>query len=204
MQDSKNTTALAKFNYPSAPEKNNYLRNKDNIVNLTTNLLKLEISKSEQKLCIYSVTVSPEIARDNYPLYSKIQRQIDNELNKYFTRKCFSGNNLFASSNDPKPTVVCNASVENINYTVTLKKVGQMEMKEITDFEGENQRKKSFLEKVIKDILLKNKNTVKFGDDRTIVKIEEKNVYDPDPRKSDKESIYKGYYTSAQITESNC
>ena len=202
MQDSKNTTALAKFNYPPAPEKNNYLRNKDNIVNLTTNLLKLEISKSEQKLRIYSVTVSPEIARDNYPLYSKIQRQIDNELNKYFTRKCFSGNNLFASSNDPKPTVVCNASVENINYTVTLKKVGQMEMKEITDFEGENQRKKSFLEKVIKDILLKNKNTVKFGDDRTIVKIEEKNVYDPDPRKSDKESIYKGYYTSAQITES--
>ena len=94
--------------------------------------------------------------------YDDIDITIANELNKYFTRKCFSGNNLFASSNDPKPTVVCNASVENINYTVTLKKVGQMEMKEITDFEGENQRKKSFLEKVIKDILLKNKNTVKF------------------------------------------
>ena len=199
---SQHSITATKFTYPMAPQKNSEFRNNNMIVHLTTNLLKLEISKSEQKLCIYSVSVLPEIARDNYPLYSKIQRQIDNELNKYFTRKCFSGNNLFASSNDPKTSITCSATVENVEYIVTLKKVGQMEMTEITDFEGENQRKKSFLEKVIKDILLKNKNTVKFGDDRTIVKIEEKNVYDPDPRKTDKESIYKGYYTSAQITES--
>ena len=196
------TALVPHISYPSAPPKNAGFRSKDMVVDLITNLLKLEISKKEQKLCIYSVTIEPELARDNYPLYSKIQRQIDNELNKYFTRKCFSGNNLFASSNEPQDSLSCKATIENIEYTVTFKKVGQMEMSEITDFEGENQRKKSFLEKVIKDILLKNKNTVKFGDDRTIVKIEEKNVYDPDPRKTDKESIYKGYYTSAQITES--
>ena len=47
--------------------------------------------------------------------------------------------------------------------------MGELDISTITDFEGVNQRKKSFLEKVIKDILLKNKNTIKFGDDRTIV-----------------------------------
>ena len=75
-----------------------------------------------------------------------------------------------------------------------------MDISEINDFEGENQRKKSFIERVIKDILLKNKNTIKFGDDRTIVKVQERNVIDVGQQTS-KESIYKGFYTSAQITE---
>jgi aubergine-like protein len=60
-------------------------------------------------------------------------------------------------------------------------------------------KKKSFLEKVIKDILLKNKNTIKFGDDRTIVKIHDKNVINAE-QTDGKETIYKGFYTSAQIT----
>jgi aubergine-like protein len=200
--NNNDSNSIVKFSNPAAPSKNAIYRKNDMVVNLTTNLMKLEISKSEQKLCIYSVSIVPELAKDNYSLYSKIQRQIDNELNKYFTRKCFSGNNLFASSNDPQALINCNAIVENIEYVVTFKKVSQMEISEITDFEGENQRKKSFLEKVIKDILLKNKNTVKFGDDRTIVKIQETNVMYADPNKEDKETIYKGFYTSAQITES--
>ncbi len=201
-QNNNDSTSIAKFVNPAAPSKNIDLRKNDMIVNLITNLMKLEISKSEQKLCIYSVSIEPELAKDNFSLYSKIQRQIDNELNQYFTRKCFSGNNLFASSNDPKALISCNATVENNEYVVNFKKVSQMEITEITDFEGENQRKKSFLEKVIKDILLKNKNTVRFGDDRTIVKIQENNVMYADPKKEDKETIYKGFYTSAQITES--
>ena len=197
----KDPNGIITYLNPSAPERDQELRKRDLVVSLTTNLLKLEISKQEQKLCIYSASVEPELAKDNYSLLSKIQRQIDNELNKYFTRKCFSGNNLFASSNDPQPIVTCKANVENVDYTVTLKKVNQMEMSAITDFEGENQRKKSFLEKIIKDILLKNKNTIKFGDDRTIVKIEERNVIEPDPKNGSKETIYKGFFTSAQITE---
>ena len=64
--------------------------------------------------------------------------------------------------------ISCKATVRKIDYTLTLKKVGQMDIKEITDFEGENRSKKSFIEKVIKDILLNNKNTVKFGDARLL------------------------------------
>jgi hypothetical protein len=159
--------------------------------------MKLEISKSEQKLCVYSVAVEPELAKDNYSLFAKIQRQIDVDLSKIFTRRFFSGNNLFASSPEPQQEVTCEANVENTKYTVKLVKVGQMDINEINDFDGENQRKKSFIEKVIKDILLKNKNTIKFGDDRTIVKVHDKNVISD----QQKESIYKGFFTSAQITE---
>ena len=201
--DSKDvqSKALVTLSYPMAPKKNQNLRNNDQIVNLSTNLLKLEISKQEQKLCIYSISITPELARDNYSLFSKIQRQIDVELSKYFTRRCFSGNNLFASSPDPKEEINCEAFIENIKYMVKFSKVGQMDISEINDFEGENQRKKSFIEKVIKDILLKNKNTIKFGDDRTIVKVQERNIMNAEQQNGNRESIYKGFYTSAQITE---
>ena len=75
-----------------------------------------------------------------------------------------------------------------------LNKVGELDIRTITDFEGINQRKKSFLEKVIKDILLKNKNTIKFGDDRTIVKLGDKTLTNTDD--SHKETIftYNGNY----------
>ena len=184
--------------YPTAPQKNISLRSCDPTVTLTTNLLSLELSKSSQKLCIYSVTVEPQLANDNFSLLSKIYRQIDVELNKIFTRKCFSGNNLFASSKNPPEFKSFHSHVENVSYELKILKVGELDITNITDFEGVNQRKKSFLEKVIKDILLKNKNAIKFGDDRTIVKVGEKNViHDSNSR----ESIYKGYFTSAQITE---
>ena len=77
--------------------------------------------------------------------------------------------------------------------------MGDLDISTITDFEGVNQRKKSFLEKVIKDILLKNRNTIKFGDDSTIVQLGDKTMLETDPSQK-KETIFKGYYTSAQIT----
>ena len=191
---------LTSLSYPSAPRKNQTFRSNDVVVNLTTNLIQFEISKQKQKLCIYSVEISPELARDNYSLFSKIQRQIDVDLSKYFTKRFFSGNNLFASSPDPKDEIICEADIENTKYKVKIKKVSDLDISVINDFEGENQKKKSFLEKVIKDILLKNKNTIKFGDDRTIVKIHDKNVIHAEQTDGN-ETIYKGFYTSAQITE---
>ena len=194
------STELTSISYPVAPMKNPNYRANNMLVTLTTNLFKLEISKDEQKLCIYSVATTPELAKDNYSLFSKIQRQIDVELSKYFTKKFFSGNNLFASSPNPQDEIKCEANVENVKYEVKLTKVSGLDISEINDFEGENQKKKSFIEKVIKDILLKNKNTIKFGDDRTIVKIHDKNVINAE-QTNGKETIYKGFYTSAQITE---
>ena len=205
MNNSKEESKF-KFNYPSVPENNNPIpKGKDNLIQLATNLFEIKISKTEYKLCIYDVSIEPEIAKDNLSLYLKIQKQIDGELNNIFIRKFFSGHNLFGTSNNPQIAITIKTVVDNIEYSVLFKLAGGMDVKEINnlkDFEGENQRKKSFIEKIIKEILLKNKNTIKFGDSRTIVKINTKNVYDFESSKGNQETLYKGYYTSAQITES--
>ena len=199
--NTKGTFNKNQLSLPSLPQKNSSLRNNDAIVDLTTNLLKLQISQNNQKLCLYSVSLQPELDRNNYSLFAIIQRQIDVELSNHFTQRCFSGYNLFASSPNPPNNLELQAKVKDVDYTVKIKKVGDMDLSAITDFDGVNQRKKSFFEKVIKDILLKNKNVIKFGDDRTIVKLDRLNMVDPDPQHKSKETIYKGFYTSAQITE---
>ena len=188
-----------KLSYPSLPKHNNTLRSRDQIVDLTTNLLKLQISENEQKLCLYSVSLEPELDKNNFSLFAIIQRQIDVELSTHFTRRCFSGYNLFASSPNPPEKFSIQTKVRNTDYLVKFEKVGDLDISTITDFEGVNQRKKSFLEKVIKDILLKNRNTIKFGDDSTIVQLGDKTMLETDPSQK-KETIFKGYYTSAQIT----
>ena len=206
MKTASNDTDAKKepdFMYAIQPKRNPELR-KDAIIDLTTNLLKLKFSETEQKLCLYHYSIDPELATDNYSLNSKIQRQMEGELNKLFTRRFFSGNNLFASSDNPQNCIEIKTNVENIDYKVTLKLIRKLEfekMNDLYDFEGNNQRAKSFLEKIIKGILLKNKNTIKFGDARTIVKINTKNVCDVDPNNTSRESVYRGYFTSAQVTE---
>ena len=189
------------ISYPSLPSRNSSLRSHDAIVDLTTNLMKLQISEHEQKLCLYSVSLLPELDRNNYSLFAIIQRQIDVDLSNHFTRRCFSGYNLFASSSHPPDNFEIQTRVRDIEYIIKFTKVGNLDISSINDFEGANQRKKSFIEKVIKDILLKNVNTIKFGDDRTIVQLGNKNMIDVDPCQKSKETILKGYYTSAQITE---
>ena len=54
------------------------------------------------------------------------------------------------------------------------------------------------MEKLIKDILLSAKNTIRFGSDRMVIQMSENNII----KGNDNSSIYKGFYTSAQITES--
>ena len=200
-QQNQKSKARTHLIIPSLPQRNESIRNHDPIVDLTTNLLKLQISQNNQKLCLYSVALEPELDRNNYSLYAIIQRQIDVELSNHFTQRCFSGYNLFASSENPPDFVNIQALVKGVEYNVKFSKVGDMDLSTITDFDGVNQKKKSFFEKVIKDIMLKNRNTIKFGDDRTIVKLGDKNMLDPDPNNKSKETIYKGFYTSAQITE---
>ena len=169
--NTNNKTQLV-YIYPKEPKRNPQLRQNDEIVELTTNLLKLKISENEQKLCLYYIEIIPELAKDNFPLYSKIQRRIDSELNKYFTRKFFSGLNLFASSDNPPKEIKINTNVDNIEYSVIFKLTKKLEfdkINDLNDFEGYNQRIKSFIERITKDIMLKNTKTIKFGYSRTIV-----------------------------------
>ena len=184
--------------YPKAPPKNQSLRSDDKIVTLTSNLMRLTFSNPLQKVYIYSIDISPELAKDNYSLQRRIYKTIEAKLSEYFIKIMFAGLNLFGSTKDPQNEIVIKETVENNEYTVTFKKVGLLNFEEVFDNKGINQKKKNFMEKLIKDILLSAKNTIRFGSDRMVIQMSENNII----KGNDNSSIYKGFYTSAQITES--
>ena len=184
--------------YPKAPPKNQSLRSNDKIVTLTSNLMRLTFSDPLQKVYIYSIDISPELAKDNYSLQRRIYKTIEAKLSEYFIKIMFAGLNLFGSTKDPQNEIVIKETVENNEYTVTFKKVGLLNFEEVFDNKGINQKKKNFMEKLIKDILLSAKNTIRFGSDRMVIQMSENNII----KGNDNSSIYKGFYTSAQITES--
>ena len=55
--------AIKKISYASHPIHNNNLRSNNEIVDLMTNLMNLRISENRQKLCLYSVSLNPELDR---------------------------------------------------------------------------------------------------------------------------------------------
>ena len=186
--------------YSSIPQKKDSLPKEDNkIIKLETNLFEITNLKTDYKLCIYDVSLEPEIDKDNSSLYIKIQKLIESELNDIFIRKLFSGYNLFGSCNNPQLNIEIKTLVDNIEYSVTFKLVGGKDLKEINNiknFEGKNQEIKAFIERVIKEILHKNKGVIKFF--RDLMKISQNNVIDFELNKG---TLYKLYRTSSQITE---
>ena len=191
-----------KFEYPKAPQKNKDFREKDKPITLSSNLMKLSFIDPLKKIYIYSIEIKPAIALDNFLLQHKIYNSLEEELNGYFSKKSFAGYNLFASTSKPKEeikitTIVKEKETEK-EFEVIFTKVGSLDFKGILDYEGINQKKKSFIEKIKKNILLSSSGTIRFGTDRMIMKINKDNII----MSNDKGKIYKGYYTSAQITES--
>ncbi len=183
--------------YAKAPPKNNLLRKDDSIISLTSNLMKLTLKDPLQKVYIYSIEIVPELAKDNYTLQKKIYKLIEQKLSPYFNKFTFAGLNLFGSTRDPKDEIIIEENVEKTDYKITFKKVGALNFSEITTKQGMDQKKKNFIEKLIKDILLSSKDRVRFGTDRMVLSMDKDNVM----RGNDGSTIYKGFFTSAQITE---
>ena len=183
--------------YAKAPPKNNLLRKDDSIISLTSNLMKLTLKDPLQKVYIYSIEIMPELAKDNYTLQKKIYKLIEQKLSPYFNKFTFAGLNLFGSTRDPKDEINIEENVEKTDYKITFKKVGALNFSEITTKQGMDQKKKNFIEKLIKDILLSSKDRVRFGTDRMVLSMDKDNVM----RGNDGSTIYKGFFTSAQITE---
>ena len=183
--------------YAKAPPKNNLLRKDDSIISVTSNLMKLTLKDPLQKVYIYSIEIMPELAKDNYSLQKKIYKLIEQKLSPYFNKFTFAGLNLFGSTRDPKDEIIIEENVEKTDYKITFKKVGALNFSEITTKQGMDQKKKNFIEKLIKDILLSSKDRVRFGTDRMVLSMDKDNVM----KGNDGSTIYKGFFTSAQITE---
>ena len=197
-EDKPNPPSTQLIKYAKAPQKNANLRRNDMKVSLTSNLMKLEFTNPLQKVYIYSIDIFPEIANDNYTLQKKLYKTIENKLSPHFIKISFAGYNLFGSTKNPQDEIIIEENVEKTDYKVTFKKVGLLNFSEIVNKEGIEQKKKNFIEKLIKDILLSSKDRIRFGTDRMVISMDQDNMI----RNSDNSTIYKGYFTSAQITES--
>jgi len=89
--------------------------------------------------------------------------------------------------------------IKNIKYNIKITKIKEITLKKLNDFNGENQKVKSIIENLFRNILMKNPNVIKFQD-RTIFEIDMKNIEKVNSQNQG--NIYKGFTTSAHITES--
>ena len=113
------------------------------------------------------------------------------------------GDNLYALITSEKKQDYNNIDmieeIKNIKYNIKMKNLKEINLKKVKDFNGENQKVKSIIENLFRNILMKNPNVIKFQD-RTIFEIDVKNIEGVNSQNQGK--IYKGFTTSAHITES--
>ena len=196
---------LSSYRYPSMPRKNKGLRidkYNSNIL-ITTNLYELIFIDEYHKFTLYHVDILPEIAADNFPLKRLIHEKLDSKLPWSFKKFFWVGDNLYALITSEKKQDYNNIDmieeIKNIKYNIKMKNLKEINLKKVKDFNGENQKVKSIIENLFRNILMKNPNVIKFQD-RTIFEIDVKNIEGVNSQNQGK--IYKGFTTSAHITES--
>ena len=195
---------LASYVCPSMPRKNEELRlAHHNNVLVTTNLYELIMVDESHKFTLYNVSILPEIAADNFPLKRLIHETIAPKLPKSFKKFFWAGDNLYAlitdEGNQVKNNIILDQEVKNIKYKIEIKKLKEIILKKVNNFNGENQKVKSIIENLFRNILMKNPKVIKFQD-RTIFEIDIKNIVSVNNQNQG--NIYKGFITSAYITES--
>ena len=195
---------LNSYVYPLMPNKNKGLRNtQPNNVLITTNLYELIFIDESHKFTLYNVSILPEIATDNFPLKRLIHETIGSKLPSSFKKFFWAGDNLYAliteERNQNYSYKEMTEEIKNIKYNITIKKLKEITLRKVNDFNGENQKVKSIIENLFRNILMKNPKVIKFQD-RTIFEIDIKNIVSVNNQNQG--NIYKGFITSAHITES--
>ena len=195
---------ISSYVYPMMPKKNQDLRiSKNNNVLITTNLYELILIDESHKFTLYNVSILPEIATDNFPLKRLIHESIGSKLPSSFKKYFWAGDNLYAliteERNQDYSKIELSEEIKNIKYNIKIKKLKEIILKKVNDFNGENQKAKSILENLFRNILMKNPKVIKFQD-RTIFEIDIKNIVNVS--NENQGNIYKGFITSAHITES--
>lgn len=194
---------LRSYKYPIMPKRNYELRNPQNFEEklIATNLFEIKFIDEYHKFSLFSSEILPEIALDNFTLRRQIYSNIT--LPSSFKKFFWAGNNLYAfivedeGKNDNYNSIELTEEINNITYNIKLKKIKEIIFKNINDFNGTNQQIKSIIENLFRSILMRNPNVIKFHD-RTIFEIDPKNIKETNQKKN---KIYKGYVTSAHITE---
>ena len=133
---------------------------------------------------------------------------VETELPPAFKKIIFHGNNLYAcvtKDKDMNLTLIeKTVKVQNQEYLVKLKLASEIDFSNLTIADSESQEIKHIIEKLIRFIIMRNPNVIKFKDG-TMVDISTtkavQSVNEGGPNEKNLEQIYRGYMTSVQITE---
>jgi hypothetical protein len=191
------------YDYPSTPKKNENLRNETQ-VQIISNLFPIEYVDSIHKMFLYSIEILPTIADDNYPLKRVIYQRIESQLPPEFKKVIFAGNNLYAC--------ITNSSHKDlsvIEFSITIKEEYSLKLRQVkeisfTDLQNntdkEDKEIKHIIEKLIRYVIMRNPNVIKFKDG-TMINKDDQNITSVSESENSLEKIYKGYMTSVQITQ---
>ena len=198
--------AIQSYDYPLFPKKNPSLR-KDIEAQVITNLFPIVYIDSFHKLYNYSIEILPSISDDNYPLKRVIYNLLEADLPPAFKKVIFHGNNLYACVTKDKDMnftkMEKTVKVKEQDYAVKLKLASEINFGNLQNADSQNQEIKHIIEKLIRFIIMRNPNVIKFKDG-TMVNVKEQNIQslNDSQRDNNMEQIYRGYMTSVQITES--
>ena len=198
---------IREYVHPSRPKKNPQTRKLDRKYDLpiTTNLFELKFKSDNFKFILFSIDILPEIADDNYSLLRIIYSKINAFLPPCFKKVVWAGKNCFAIIDERNQKDYENFQIkididkneEKIEYILKFYKVRDISFKNGDDFNGKNQKNKSIIENIIRNIIMSNPKIIKFQD-RTIFEIDPDNII----KTNNQQYFYNGFITSVNITES--
>ena len=198
---------IREYVHPSRPKKNPQTRKIDRKYDLpiTTNLFELKFKSDNFKFILFSIDILPEIADDNYSLLRIIYSKINAFLPPCFKKVVWAGKNCFAIIDERNQKDYENFQIkididkneEKIEYILKFYKVRDISFKNGDDFNGKNQKNKSIIENIIRNIIMSNPKIIKFQD-RTIFEIDPDNII----KTNNQQYFYNGFITSVNITES--
>jgi len=195
---------LSSFVYPPMPRKNKDLRlTQYNNSLITTNLYELIFIDESHKFNLYNISILPEIEAKNFRLKRLIHKKIGPKLPSSFKKIFWIGDYLYILVTEERNQNYYNIDmaeeIENIKYNIRIKKIKEIKLDKINNFNGENEKVRVIIERLFRNILMKNPKAIKFQD-RTIFEIDIKNLVSVNNQNQG--NIYKGFITSAHITES--
>ena len=193
-----NSIEKTPIKYPSRPNRNPNIEEKDRKIRAICNLRQITLNTSDIKLRQYAIHFEPEIAEDNLPLKKKIIHQLNNELKKHFKRYLPSGDTLFAAGkNLPEniPLETKNDSDDTLYKVQLVLTKNIIDCRNIRTITKEHIKIKHVVELMIKKIIHFNNHIIRFDD----------GFYDYNDSeffgRDGKATIYHGYSTAVCITE---
>ena len=108
---------------------------------------------------------------------------------------------IIEERNQDNSKIDMSEEIENKKYNITIKKIKEILLNKINNFNGENEKIRLLIENLFRNILMKNPKAIIFQD-RTIFEIDIKNIVSANNQNQNQGNIYKGFITSAHITES--